>query len=562
MSIKTHSKRKASGHSISGHIPDEEYVENVSIGNYIIIKDLGTGSTAKVVLAFDKNSGRRVAIKIVKRKRREGNLPVEQSSAAEKQEAVLKTLNPADIANEGFSDERIYREVVISVLLDHPHIIKLLDFLYSDSYFFLIFEYVKGSQLYDIILKESRLSEEKTRKYFRQILSAIDYIHRNSIVHRDLKIENIIIDHNDNVKLLDFGLSNFYDNKNFLKTFCGSLYFAAPELLLGHTYNGPEVDVWSLGVILYVMVCGKVPFDDESVRELQNKIKVASFEYTVPLSKHIQELISNMIVPDISKRFTLLEIINSKWTNIGYSSKPENYVGKRFPLAKLNSEYVKALHSTLSFQFSNTSEHLESFFNTCKQQTESLDTVYWTKNPIISMYYLLSENIGAYSTGNTHLLKFDTKSSSTTDTLHKFVMFVFSNSTTQRPSKYFFECAFQESSQESNSAMERMNINLPNIQKSYIKGIFQGIRVKHIGSHNAFKKIILDIFKRNSVAFEADEHGYYCSFHNNDEECYFKVTLYFNVLFSQYYLVLKCLNSKKSSFQTISEAIENSLKYR
>ncbi|ELA41673.1 CAMK/CAMKL/KIN1 protein kinase [Vittaforma corneae ATCC 50505] len=443
---------KTDGRSISGHISDEEYVENVSIRNYIIIKELGTGSTAKVVLAFDKNSGRRAAIKIVKRKQKE------ESPAPEGQGFELKTQNPTDIANEGFNDERIYREVVISVLLDHPHIIKLLDFLYSDSYFFLVFEYVKGNQLYDIILKETRISEERARKYFRQVLSAIDYIHRNSIVHRDLKIENIIIDHNDNVKLLDFGLSNFYDNKNFLKTFCGSLYFAAPELLLGHTYNGPEVDIWSLGVILYVMLCGKVPFDDESVRELQNKIKVASFEYTVSLSKHAQELISNMIVPDVAKRFTLPEIIGSKWINTGYSSKVESYVGKRFPLAKLNNEYVKALHSALSFQFSNTSEHLESFFNICKQQTESLDTVYWTKNPIISMYYLLSENIGAYSNVNTRLLRFDNRSSSITDTLHKFVMFVFSNSSSQRPSKYFFAGAFQDSSQESSSATQKLNI--------------------------------------------------------------------------------------------------------
>ena len=256
--------------SETGCIDDSEYVENVSIGNYIIIKELGSGSTAKVVLAFEKNTNRKVAIKIVKRKQIDAKdeSSYEQSNSNKSKEQEYKRIptpelqddspshlkdnssisecssssdNPSkkksrrnkktiDFASieqkgtsqnesrndkSGFTDLRIYREIVISSLLDHPHIVKLLDFFYSNSYFFLVFEHVEGTQLYDVILKNTRIHEDKARKYFRQILSAIEYIHGNSTVHRDLKIENIIIDQNDNVKILDFGLSNFYDNKKF-----------------------------------------------------------------------------------------------------------------------------------------------------------------------------------------------------------------------------------------------------------------------------------------------------------------------------------------------------------
>lgn len=533
----------------TGFISEEKYVENVSIGDYIIIKELGSGSTATVVLAFDKNTERRVAIKIVKKQ--------------EYRKSCKSSSTSTIGADSGFNDERIYREVIISVLLDHPHIVKLLDFLYSDEHFFLVFEYAKGRQLYDIILKETRLSEDVARKYFRQIISAIDYIHKNCIVHRDLKIENIIIDQNDNVKLLDFGLANFFDNKSFLKTCCGSLYFAAPELLHGEMYTGPEVDIWSLGIILYSMLCGRVPFDDESVKDLQLKIRSGIFDFAAPISNDSRILISGMITVDPMRRLTMREIIKSVWLNKNHVGKVENYVGKRFPLRIMNSEYKKALESVLKFQIPNLVDDLESYFETCKKQSTSVDVSFWMKIPAISMYYLLSENRGSYSGTDEAQSVFQSKFESIYEALHVFVKFIFSDCQASRSLKYFHTDVFQESSQENDSASHvSMNTNTPSIKKSYIKGIFHGIKAKHIGSHNAFKKIILDIFKKNSISFEADENGYYCSFYNNDEECYFKVTLYFNVLLSEYYVVLTCLNSKKTSFDTIYQSIERSLKYR
>ncbi|KAI7819469.1 kinase-like domain-containing protein, partial [Kickxella alabastrina] len=130
------------------------------------------------------------------------------------------------------------------------------------------------------------------RKFARQIASAIDYCHHNSIVHRDLKIENILISANGNIKLIDFGLSNLFSPRSQLSTFCGSLYFAAPELLNAQPYVGPEVDLWSFGVVLYVLVCGKVPFDDQSMPALHAKIKRGHVEYPSWLSNECKHLLA------------------------------------------------------------------------------------------------------------------------------------------------------------------------------------------------------------------------------------------------------------------------------
>jgi len=158
----------------------------------------------------------------------------------------------------------------------------------------------------DYIISHGRLRERSARKFARQIASALEYCHANSIVHRgkvfslsleskeevanssrggvDLKIENILISKTGNIKIIDFGLSNLYSPLSHLSTFCGSLYFAAPELLNAKPYTGPEVDVWSFGIVLYVLVCGKVPFDDQSMPALHAKIKRGQVEYPSWLS--------------------------------------------------------------------------------------------------------------------------------------------------------------------------------------------------------------------------------------------------------------------------------------
>ncbi|KAI9502616.1 kinase-like domain-containing protein, partial [Coemansia spiralis] len=181
-------------------------------------------------------------------------------------------------------DIRIVREVAINRLLHHPHICMLHDVVVHPNHYYIFQELVSGGQMLDYIISHGRLKEKHARKFARQIASAIDYCHHNSIVHRDLKIENILISANGNIKLIDFGLSNLYSPRSQLSTFCGSLYFAAPELLNAQPYTGPEVDLWSFGVVLYVLVCGKVPFDDQSMPALHAKIKRGHVEYPTWLS--------------------------------------------------------------------------------------------------------------------------------------------------------------------------------------------------------------------------------------------------------------------------------------
>ena len=182
---------------------------------------------------------------------------------------------------------RTAREAAIVTLLDHPYICAMRDVVRTTYHWYMLFEYVNGGQMLDYIISHGRLKEKQARKFSRQIASALDYCHRNSIVHRDLKIENILISKTGDIKIIDFGLSNLFAPRGHLKTFCGSLYFAAPELLQAKAYTGPEVDVWSFGIVLYVLVCGKVPFDDQSMPALHAKIKKGIVDYPNWLSPGI-----------------------------------------------------------------------------------------------------------------------------------------------------------------------------------------------------------------------------------------------------------------------------------
>jgi serine/threonine protein kinase KIN1/2 len=192
--------------------------------------------------------------------------------------------NPKDDRADRSKEIRTAREAAMVTLLDHPFICGMRDVQRTNYHWYMLFEYVNGGQMLDYIISHGRLKEKQARKFGRQIASALDYCHRNSIVHRDLKIENILISKTGDIKIIDFGLSNLFSPKALLKTFCGSLYFAAPELLQARQYTGPEVDVWSFGIVLYVLVCGKVPFDDQSMPQLHAKIKRGVVDYPQWLS--------------------------------------------------------------------------------------------------------------------------------------------------------------------------------------------------------------------------------------------------------------------------------------
>lgn len=221
----------------------------------------------KVKLAKNLETGEQVAVKIVPR------------------QSTDEHRNDRDRERADHSKEvRTAREAAIVTLLNHPYVCAMRDVVRTDYHWYMLFEYVNGGQMLDYIISHGRLKEKQARKFGRQIASALDYCHRNSIVHRDLKIENILISKTGDIKIIDFGLSNLFSPKSHLKTFCGSLYFAAPELLQARQYTGPEVDIWSFGIVLYVLVCGKVPFDDQSMPQLHAKIKKGVVDYPTWLS--------------------------------------------------------------------------------------------------------------------------------------------------------------------------------------------------------------------------------------------------------------------------------------
>lgn len=258
------------------------------IGQYNLIKSIGVGSFGKVKLAVHSITGQKVALKIINRKK----------------------IASLDMAG------RVKREIQYLKLLRHPHIIKLYEVIVTPTDIIMVIEYA-GGELFNYIVEKGKMGEDDGRRFFQQIICAVEYCHRHKIVHRDLKPENLLLDDNNNVKIADFGLSNIMTDGDFLKTSCGSPNYAAPEVISGKLYAGPEVDVWSCGVILYVMLCGRLPFDDEYIPTLFKKINGGI--YTTPsfLSPETKYLLTSMLVVDPLKRITIHEIRQNPWFNVG-----------------------------------------------------------------------------------------------------------------------------------------------------------------------------------------------------------------------------------------------------
>ena len=297
--------------------PAENSTNNL-IGKYQIIKTLGEGSFGKVKLAYFKQN--KVALKII----------------------ATNKLKQDDMRG------RIDREIQFLRLLRHPHIIKLYDVIKSNEEIIMVMEYA-SNELFDYIIQREKLPENEARRFFQQIISAIEYCHRLKIVHRDLKPENLLLDEKLNVKIADFGLSNIMQDGNFLKTSCGSPNYASPEVISGKLYAGPEVDVWSCGVILYVMLCRRLPFDDESIPVLFKNI--SNGVYTLPnfLSESSVDLIKKMLIVNPLNRITVDEIFQHEWfkTDLPEYLVPERLKLKVYPelknvVKKHESSAVKA----------------------------------------------------------------------------------------------------------------------------------------------------------------------------------------------------------------------------
>jgi len=259
---------------------------SLRIGKYRLDKTLGKGTFAKVKLGYHEITGYKVAIKILNR---------EAMRAQSGMEAKTK------------------REIQILKQFRHPHIIKLYEVIETPTDIFMVMEYVSGGELFDYIVRHGRLSEDEARKFFQQIIAAVDYFHRHRVVHRDLKPENLLLDGNGRVKVADFGLSNLMRDGDFLKTPCGSPNYAAPEVISGQLYAGAEVDVWSCGVILFALLCARLPFEDAYIPHLFKKIREGIYTFPPHVSNECKQLIGSMLAVDPLKRITVAEIREHPW---------------------------------------------------------------------------------------------------------------------------------------------------------------------------------------------------------------------------------------------------------
>ncbi|KAL4916850.1 kinase-like domain-containing protein [Aspergillus aurantiobrunneus] len=256
------------------------------LDQYQTLKVLGEGSFGKVKLALHQPSGRQVALKIISRRK----------------------LLSRDMIG------RVEREIQYLQLLRHPHIIKLYTVISTKADIVMVLEYAER-ELFDYLVKRGRCNDAEARKFFQQIICAVEYCHRHKIVHRDLKPENLLIDRDKNVKIADFGLSNIMTDGNFLKTSCGSPNYAAPEVISGKLYAGPEVDVWSCGVILYVLLVGRLPFDDDYIPALFKKIAAGNFHMPTYISSGAARLIRSMLQVHPVHRITIEDIRSDPWFN-------------------------------------------------------------------------------------------------------------------------------------------------------------------------------------------------------------------------------------------------------
>lgn len=305
-------------------------VHRKNIGDWIFVETVGSGSMGKVKLAQHSESGNLCAVKVVVRAAK--NYLHKQTLALPPQTESEVNLRRKRLEKDVARDRRTIREASLGAVMCHPQICQLYEMHTFSNHYYMLFEYISGGQLLDYIVQHGVLKESVARKFSRSIASAVDYLHSHNIVHRDLKIENMMITEKGEIKLIDFGLSNFYDARNKLKTFCGSLYFAAPELLSATPYVGPEIDIWSFGVIIYVMICGKVPFDDDNSNALHEKIKNGKVIYPHHLSIDVISLLSRMLNVDPAARCTLKQVIKHPWMTRGYSKPLQSYCLIRDPL--------------------------------------------------------------------------------------------------------------------------------------------------------------------------------------------------------------------------------------
>mmetsp|Transcript_8275 Transcript_8275/g.34751 ORF Transcript_8275/g.34751 Transcript_8275/m.34751 type:complete len:582 (-) Transcript_8275:80-1825(-) len=277
------------------------------VGPYILGNTLGEGVTGRVKLAFDKDTGEQVAMKIISK---------------------------AAISDKPDMSQKLDREIAVMKVISHPHVLTMFDVYQTEDFLFLVLEYAPNGELFDYLVQRGPLDSMLALKVFQQILEGVDYCHKHLISHRDLKPENLLLDADYNIKLADFGMAAMRVDECLFNTSCGSPHYASPEVVQGSPYDGMKADIWSCGVILFALVSGKLPFDDDNIRRLLAKVKAGAFTMPAYLHKDVQDLINRMLTVDPDERITIEEIKSHPW----YASKNMLRCGNTDPIPKSSNK--------------------------------------------------------------------------------------------------------------------------------------------------------------------------------------------------------------------------------
>jgi len=264
------------------------------VGPYQLHNVLGKGQTGVVKLGIHNVTQKKVAVKIVDKAK----------------------IQPNVLA-------KVEREITIMKLIEHHNVLKLYDVYESKKNLFLVLEYVGGGELFEYLVKKGRLPLSEAKRCFRQIVSAVHYCHEHLICHRDLKPENLLLDEKKNIKIADFGMASVQVENGMLETSCGSPHYACPEVVRGIRYDGRKADTWSCGVILYALVVGCLPFDDDNLRVLLEKVKRGVFSMPAFVPVDCVELITRMIRVNPEERYTLAEVKKHKFFTKNAGDSPE-----------------------------------------------------------------------------------------------------------------------------------------------------------------------------------------------------------------------------------------------
>ncbi|XP_021729694.1 CBL-interacting serine/threonine-protein kinase 6-like [Chenopodium quinoa] len=332
------------------------YCKLVMQGKYELGRVLGQGTFARVYYARNLESGKSVAMKVVGK------------------EKVVRAKMM----------DQMKREISVMKRLKHPNIVELYEVMATKSKIFLALELVRGGELHAKVSKEGKLEEHTARSYFRQLISAVDYCHSRGVFHRDLKLENLLLDQDDNLKITDFGLSAFFEeeenNQVLLRTTCGTPHYVAPEVVSkrGQGYDGSKADIWSCGVILFVLLAGYLPFHDENIMQMYRKVYKGDFTCPTWFSAEARELITRMLDPNPATRITLAEIMESKWFKADiFEADDEEEGNNNTTINKFLKKEVEALNA---FHIISMSEGLDlsALFSEEKKKREEREEIGFT----------------------------------------------------------------------------------------------------------------------------------------------------------------------------------------